>query len=641
MPALPAFLSRFLAVALLAGLCLVGSGPVAVADWTPAPASYGMGEQREVPVTMADGTVLRADVYFPTRPDGTAAPGSFPVVLTQTPYGALMSAAPGLTDPDAGLTLLGGGNKYLVQRGYINVIVDVRGTGGSQGTWDFLGQREAQDGAALVRWAAALPNSSGVVGLDGASYMAINQFFTVAELGPGSPVKAMFPMVPSIDPYRDMVFPGGNFGAASNVVYLALTGFMQLVNAVTAGNPDLLVVLLQRVAGLLTFHVSTLLQGTTDGELVYDGAYWQARSPRGVLDDVVRSGVPIQMMGGWDDVFERGQLHLYNDLQSIAAGGRAGQPMRPEQAVDPRYRLTMGPWHHVTVGSGIDVDRLRLQWFDHYLKGLDTGIGGPTLRLNEVGTDRWVGATHFPFPQATPTALYPRANGGLSTTASTTSGSDTIIYTPAAVPCNRGLDQATAGGLVAVFNALRIPPPCAHNDNLTQLPLLGQTYTTEPFSTPQVIAGPMSASIVATSSRADTQFAVTVSTVAPNGVSTPVSSGSLLGSQRAVDEAQSWRAPDGNYLLPYHPFTREAAQPVPVFSRVRYDIEVPTTVARVEAGHRLRVTVSSADTPRLLSTPLDLLNQLGGVYGIKWGPGGSLVEIPLAPVDAFAEAPPA
>ena len=200
-----AILSRLLAVALLAGLCLVGSGPLAAADWAPPPATYGMGKQQEVPVTMADGTVLRADIYFPTNADGTAAPGPFPVVLTQTPYGALMSAAPGLTDPDAGLTLLGGGNKYLVERGYINVIVDVRGTGGSQGTWDFLGAREAQDGAAVVRWAAALPHSSGVVGLEGASYMAINQFFTVAALGPGSPVKAMFPMVPSASPYRDIV----------------------------------------------------------------------------------------------------------------------------------------------------------------------------------------------------------------------------------------------------------------------------------------------------------------------------------------------------------------------------------------------------------------------------------------------------
>ncbi|WP_424188245.1 CocE/NonD family hydrolase [Actinokineospora sp. G85] len=634
-----AFLVRLLAVALLAGLCLVGSGPAATADWAPGPAAFGMGSRQEVPVTMDDGTVLRADVHYPTNPDGTPAEGPFPVVLTQTPYGALMSVAPGLSDPDAGLALLGGGNRYLVERGYINVIADVRGTGGSQGVWDFLGKREALDGAALVRWAADLPNSSGVVGLEGASYMAINQFFTVAELGADSPVKAMFPVVPSLDPYRDMTFPGGNFGVASNVLYLAMTGFMQLVNAATAGNPDLATVLLQRAAGLLSFHADLLLQAVGNGELVNDGPYWRSRSPRSVLPRVVATGVPIQMVGGWDDVFERGQMLLYNDLQTLAAGGEQGRPMSPDQPVDPDYRMVMGPWHHVTAGAGIDMDRLRVQWFDHHLKGVDTGLAGPPLRLNEVGADRWVGATHFPFPEATPTVLHPGADGSLSTTAPTRSGTDTIIYAPVAVPCNRGLDQATAGGLVAVFNALKLPLPCTYNDNLTQLPLLGKTYTTEPFASPQTIAGPLSASILATASRSDTQFAVTVSTVAPNGLSRPVASGSLLGSHRAVDESRSWRAPDGSYLLPFHPYTLEAKQPVRVGAKTRYDIEVPTTFARVEAGHRLRVTVSSADTPRLLSTPLDLLNQLGGIYGVEWGPGASHFQIPMAPADAFAEAP--
>ncbi|OLR92043.1 hypothetical protein BJP25_24640 [Actinokineospora bangkokensis] len=618
---------------------MVGAGPVASAEWSPGPAEFGVGVRKEVPITMSDGTVLRADVYFPQNPDGTAAPGPFPVVLTQTPYGALMDAFPGVSDPDAGFELIGGGDDYLVKRGYINAVVDVRGTGGSQGRWDFLGQQEARDSVQVVHWAAGLPGSSGVVGLSGASYMAINQFFTVAALGPGSPVKAMFPMVPSIDPYRDMAFPGGNFGLASDVVYLGLTGFVQLVNAATAGNPDLAKVLVDRAASILSFHAATLLEGTTGGDVSYDGAYWRSRSPQSVLPQVVRAGVPVQMVGGWDDVFERGQLLLYSDLQSLAAGGAVGRPMSPDQAVDPDYRLVMGPWHHVTVGQGIDIDALRLRWFDKHLKGLDTGPDGPPLRMNEVGTDRWVGATRFPFPEATPTAFHPGAGGTLSTAAPTRSGTDTIIYSPAAVPCNRGLDQATAGGLVAVFTTLHLPPPCAHNDNLTQLPLLGKTYTTEPFTEAQVLAGPMSASIIATSSRPDTQFAVTISDVAPNGVSTPLASGSLLGSHRAVDESRSWRAPDGNYLLPFHPYTREAVQSVPVGQKVRYDIEVPTTVARIEAGHRLRVTVSSADTPRLLSLPGNLLNQLGGLYGVEWGVGGSVVELPLAPAGAFAEVP--
>ena len=54
-----------------------------------------MGETANLPVTMADGTVLRADVYFPTdRGTQTPAPGPFPVLLVQTPYGKRWAGAP-------------------------------------------------------------------------------------------------------------------------------------------------------------------------------------------------------------------------------------------------------------------------------------------------------------------------------------------------------------------------------------------------------------------------------------------------------------------------------------------------------------------------------------------------------------------
>ena len=58
------------------------------ADWTPQAAIYGTGALRDLPVTMSDGTVLRVDVFFPVTPGTTAAaPGPFPVLLQQTPYG--------------------------------------------------------------------------------------------------------------------------------------------------------------------------------------------------------------------------------------------------------------------------------------------------------------------------------------------------------------------------------------------------------------------------------------------------------------------------------------------------------------------------------------------------------------------------
>ncbi len=123
---------------------------------------------------MPDGTVLRANVYYPAV-DGHAAPGPFPVLLPQTPYGKDSVAAVG------GAT---GEDEYLVERGYIDVVADVRGTGDSGGQFGFFDPAQQQDGATLVRWAAQLPHSDGKVGLYGASYLGINQLLTVGQPRP-------------------------------------------------------------------------------------------------------------------------------------------------------------------------------------------------------------------------------------------------------------------------------------------------------------------------------------------------------------------------------------------------------------------------------------------------------------------------
>lgn len=158
--------ARVLAGALLA--CVVLAAPASA--WQPDPATYGVGSQLNLPVTMSDGTVLRANVYYPTdAKTGAEAGGPFPVILTQTPYGK---------DNSEFSALGAGASDYLVQRGYIDVTVDVRGTGGSQGEWGLFDPIQGHDGATLVNWAAGLPRSTGDVGLLGPSYLGINQFET-------------------------------------------------------------------------------------------------------------------------------------------------------------------------------------------------------------------------------------------------------------------------------------------------------------------------------------------------------------------------------------------------------------------------------------------------------------------------------
>lgn len=180
---------------------LVGSSPAVAAPWTPEPAAYAIAKQTNVPVSMADGTVLRADVYSPTDPHtGQAASGPFPVIMVQTPYGKDTVGAGSGQQGGAEAGSETGEVPYLIQRGYIDVVAEVRGTGDSQGTFNLLDPVQGQDGATLVKWAAGLAHSNGRVGLYGPSYMGLNQFLTADHLGPGSPVKALFPIVAGTTP---------------------------------------------------------------------------------------------------------------------------------------------------------------------------------------------------------------------------------------------------------------------------------------------------------------------------------------------------------------------------------------------------------------------------------------------------------
>ncbi len=78
-----------------------------------------------------------------------------------------------------------------------------------------------QDGAELVEWAADLPGSNGNVGTLGGSYLGIDQVFTAAAVGPGSPLKAIFPIATASDPYRDLFVAGGIVNMESSLGLIA------------------------------------------------------------------------------------------------------------------------------------------------------------------------------------------------------------------------------------------------------------------------------------------------------------------------------------------------------------------------------------------------------------------------------------
>ncbi|MGZ4194673.1 MAG: CocE/NonD family hydrolase C-terminal non-catalytic domain-containing protein, partial [Solirubrobacteraceae bacterium] len=89
-----------------------------------------------------------------------------------------------------------------------------------------------------------------------------------------------------------------------------------------------------------------------------------------------------------------------------------------------------------------------------------------------------------------------------------------------------------------------------------------------------------------------------------------------LGSLRAVNASRSWTA-GGMTVLPYHPYTQAAATPVTPGSMTEYQIQIFPTLATIAGGDRLRLTLSTTDTPHLTALPPELPTLAGGVYTIS------------------------
>jgi putative CocE/NonD family hydrolase len=634
---------RHLRLALAALAAALACPLPANAAWRPEPATYGVGIQRDVPVRMSDGVVLRVDLFYPTEP-GTSrvARGPFPVILTQTPYSKFA------TESNSIASALGAGySQFLVQRGYIQAVADIRGTGESGGAFCFFCAREAKDGAELVRWAARLPHSDRRVGTLGASYLGIVQLREAGLLGRHSPLKAMFPLITANDVYRDIAFDGGipdiEFDPFVAAVYELSADLGPL--AAVAEDPGklrpILVPLIQHQASVNSFGLKLFTNVGAGGAEAYEGSFWREKNPVANLQRIARAGIPTYLVGGLWDLFQRGEPLNYAGLQNAADGRSVWAPMSHRQRVSGRYQLTIGPWYHVTAGRGVALDLIELDWFDRWLKGERTGIDRTTtpIHVYEIGANRWVRASRYPYNQARPVTYYLGPGGSLRRSAPTASrGSDRLLFTGFSSPCSRSTEQWSGGLFALLIGGLG---PCEETDNTTQSGPGVRTYTTVPFTRASTLAGPLAARIFLSSTRPDTELVATVDDVAPDGSSQPLTSGALLGSLRALDPKRTWMAPGGRSIMPYHPYTHASAAPIPVGKVVAEDIEIFPTFARIAAGHRLRLTLATSDTPHLEPIPPQLANLIGGVYEVRRSTSAaSYLEVEQAQPSAFVACQP-
>jgi hypothetical protein len=237
--------------------------------WSPGAAKYGVGKNLNLAVKGADGTTLRADVYYPTNTTtGKAAKGPFPVLLIQTPYGKSTAGASGAAEST-------GEDPYLVEHGYIDVVADVRGTGDSLGKFGLFDPAQTTDGVRLVNWAAKRAHSDHKVGLYGASYLGIDQLRTAGAVGAHSPLKAIFPVVTGTDLYRDTAFMGGILDSEFGVEYLGLTSGLNIVNPLASPQnlAGLTPIEIAHLEDLDSFDANFIVKTLSGGATAFDGSY--------------------------------------------------------------------------------------------------------------------------------------------------------------------------------------------------------------------------------------------------------------------------------------------------------------------------------------------------------------------------------
>jgi hypothetical protein len=604
--------------------------------WTPREAQYGVGIQHNVAVPMSDGVQLRADIHYPTdRATGEPASGPFPVLMSLTPYGKKA--------PPPAAQIGGGPTPFLIRRGYIEVMVDVRGCGVSGGEFQMFGARQAQDGVELVDWASKLPNANGRVGMFGVSYLAINQLFTAAAVGPDSPLKAIFPVMAARDFYRDAAAMGG---APHLRTIRAYGGVYQLLNVV---NPALEVINRGKhprpraggIAGVRKrgraqrgFFKPLIADAVAGGDTAFDEEFWKDLRPAAVIPQIVENNVAVFLVGGWHDAFQRGVPLNYAALQNAAAGRPDEQPMQPGQRVSERLRLMMGPWYHVTMYGNLHLQAVQLRWFDYWLNDdADAEMSGAPLTFQPIGSTRWFHVRNYPLEQATPTRLYLSDGGKLTAACAHQTSTATVKYVGRGPVAGRSVEQWTLG-MTSFIRTQRGGSTRYDQDN-RRVQRRALTYTTEAFTAPTLIAGPIALTLNATADTTESLFVAHIDDVAPDGSSRPLTQGALLGSHRALDPERTWYLPDGTVLKPHHISTKAAVTPVVPGELTRYDMEIFPTAAVLESGHRLRLTVTTFDFPHLVPTAPARKALAGGTYRLhQGGPTPSHLLIPVADPDS-------
>lgn len=545
-----------------------------------------------VMVPMRDGVGLSTDIYTPKN-----AKGRLPTILWKTPYNEHKLRGPTF--------------KYVlesVKRGYVFIVQNERGRYFSQGKWEILG-RPQTDGYDTLSWIAKQSWSNEKVGTLGCSSSAEWQ---LALAGLNHPAHAaMVPMsagagIGKVGRFQEQ----GNWytgGVPRNLFFVWLYGVdnplraelpasltdekmrarIEAYNDLDASKPK--VDWNKQIKHLPVDQMLTALgepPATFEqfiGRTPADPAWRQG----GLYHEDMGWGVPALWFNSWYDVSIGPNLELFNAARAAGTDKEASANQYAVVAPVPHCQYArLGP--NTTVGerdmgdTSFDVDGTIYSWFDRWLKGDTKAFPAttPHVRYYMMGANRWENSAQWPPQPAKPLRLYLRSGGNANTlngdgrllaeAPAASEASDRYRYDPMNPVQTIGGGDCCNGGVVVpgAFDQRQIE---ARGDVLV--------YTSDPLPKAVNVAGFVDAVLKVSSSARDTDFAVKLVDVAPDGTAWIIGDTIFRARYRDGFDKPATMKPGEVYTI----------RPTPI-----------TTATQFGAGHRIRVEITSSNFPKFV-----------------------------------------
>jgi len=513
-------------------------------------------------IPMKDGVRLAATLYMP---DGAKTGEKFPALLEYLPYRKDDGTAAGDYPKHA----------YFARRGYVSVRVDIRGFGASEGVPPEreYSEQEQVDGEQVIWWLAHQTWSNGNVGMFGISWGGFTALQMAMRPAPG--LKAILATDATAELFHDDVH---YMDGMAHIDEFELN--MDMAEGWT-GAPDY--TLDEKVLGP-RFE-------TAPWSLLYlkhqhDGPFWRER-----VRPLKEIRIPSFLIGGLLD------------------GYRDNVPDMLMQASGP-VKAIVGPWNHTfpndaEPGPQIEWRNEAVRWFDHWLKGRDTGVERdprlviymqrwhpPDPNLENVPGE-WRREDAWPPKDAKASTLFLQPNHALAETV--------------AQPDTHQLKYVPSVGVEAGFWWGELL------SDVRPVDAFSLVYDSAPLPEDVAILGRPHALLRASATAPLADWFARLSDVAPDGTVTQITGAGINGAQRDSMSEPRDLEPGKVYAL---------------------DIAMHLTSWVFPKGHRIRVAISNALWPMMLPTPYSMTTSLE-----LGGNGGSRIVLPVVPEHGVA--PPA